>query len=1063
MTAGTTRLCVGVIAVAVAAAALPTRAAAPETPPTAHAAVRDGAGRWQLVDDLTPQPPAAERPTLEAVNAWVWSATVPPRRVEPARWRDELGAVARGEAKPRVEALAVHLRPSCAPRCEDLAVVAAPAAMWEEVDEAWLPAWPVARSGRVSIPRTPGERWRLRLVGKGRGGWWLDVEPRERTVVVAPTPATDLRLLVTAGAGEPVERFAVTAIVDEPTGFQHSAYAQFRSQGGEEVVVPSLPGDRRAVFLASAPEHVTRILAGRPPEVPYPIRLPAGATVEGRLVDGQHRPIAEVELLAEGWLSAESPVTAMARATSDEAGRWHVGPLPAGRVVVRAAKPGWQTHLRELELEPGEKLDLGLVELAPGQELAVTVVDSNGDPVPGATVTHRAALARRTDEAGETVIDGLAQDRPVELRVEAADFLPAVARIDPPWPHPAVVELRQGLRVSGFYTNSEGVPVEGGSIRIETGSSFRNDDLGPGGALDLVLETDSEHTLVLSSADTAATRVRVEPGVPGEHRDLGAIRAAPGLVVHGRLVAAETGLPVAGARIWTPRTTEHGTVAAWAFGDVVEAASDGGGDFQLAGLARKPHEVIVEATGFARRYVEVRPPEGAAAADLGVLELSPGATVAVDLQALDDGEEATLDARLDLQGRWREQDMLRAAVVDGMAEFVRVPAGESLLTVLSGREIVCEKRVRVPDGGEVEVACDEGRRQVAGVVLLGERPAGPGTLTWEPPEVDGPDGAAIFNRDSLLGVRQQRAVGIGRPAVQVDVAGDGSFASDRLGAGRWQVVWQPAGGDRFAPREVDVPAGGIANLVLRFSGSVVAGHVVDEDGEPVAGALVRAIEGSSTVLSGEDGTFRLAGVEGSSIRLQAQARERLSPLVEVALDGRRPVEDVELVVRERHDGRIAVQVWSDTGAPGGGALVFAEGEQAGAVRVLSADRDGRAEITFREPHPRQVRVAAYLEGRWALGDWVSWEEAQEGLAATVAETGSLTLLVEDQSAAADLTSANGWSLGRMLALVGARPRVTPERPFSFGGLPPGLYSVRMLDRERTVMVAEGEERTLRME
>lgn len=1063
MSAGTTRLRVGAIVVAAAAAALPTRAAAPESEPSAQAAVRDAAGRWHLVDDPTPPPAAAERPPLEAVAAWVWSATVPPRRVEPARWRDELAVVTRGGAPPRIDALAVHLRPSCAPRCEDLVVLAAPAAMWEEVDEAWLPAWPVPRSGRVSIPRTPGERWRLRLVGEARGGWWVDVEPRERTAVLSPAPAADLRLLVTAAAGEPVGRFGVTAIVDEPTGYQRQTYAQFRSPAGGEIVVPALPGDRRAVFLATAPEHVARLLAGRPPELPHPIRLPAGATVEGRLVDGQHRPIAEVDLLAEGWLSAESPVTTMARATSDEAGRWRIGPLPAGRVVLRAARAGWQTHLRELELEPGERVDLGLVELSPGRALAVTVVDSNGDPVPGATVTHRAALARRTDEAGRAVLDGLAEDRPVELRVEAAHLLPAVARIEPPWPHPAVVELRPGLRVTGLYGDSEGVPVEAGRVRVETGSSFRNDDLGPGGTIDLVLETGREHTLVLSSAGTAATRVRVEPGLPGELRDLGVVRAAPGLVVHGRLIAAETGLPVAGARIWTPRTTEHGTVAAWAFGDVVEAASGGGGDFQLAGLARKPHEVVVEATGFARRYVEVRPPEGAAAADLGVLELSPGATVVVDLLALGEGEAAALEARLDLQGRWREQDMLRAAVVDGVAEFVRVPAGDSLLTVLAGREIVCEERVRVPDTGDVEVACDEGGRQVAGVVLLGERPAGPGTLTWEPPQVDGPDGAVVFNRDSLLGVRQQRAVGIGRPPVLVDVAGDGSFASDRLGAGRWQVVWQPAGGDRFAPREVEVPAGGVADLVLRFSGSVVAGRVVDEDGGPVAGALVRTTEGSATVLSGEDGSFRLAGVEGGSVRLQAQARERFSPLVEVAFDDGRPVEDVELVVGERHGGRIGVQVWSDTGAPGGGALLFAEGEGAGAVRVLSADRDGRAEVVFREPHPRRVRVAAYLDGRWALGDWVPWEEAQEGLVAAVGETGSLTLQVEGQPAAAELTSAHGWSLGRMLALVGARPRATPERPFSFGGLPPGLYSVRMLDREQTVQVAEGEERTLRME
>ncbi|HMB54228.1 MAG TPA: carboxypeptidase-like regulatory domain-containing protein, partial [Thermoanaerobaculia bacterium] len=583
-------------------------------------------------------------------------------------------------------------------------------------------------------------------------------------------------------------------------------------------------------------------------------------------------------------------------------------------------------------------------------------------------------------------LEGLAPGERLKLRVEAPGFLPAEATLSPPWPDPAVVTLERGLSVTGVYADASGVPVADGNVRIETGSSFRDDSLDPGGGFELLLEPTVDHVLVLASPHTPESRVRVPAGQAGEHRDLGPILAAPGLVAYGRIVSAADGLPLGGARIWTPRVRRHGAVAAWAFGDVVEAKSDATGDFAVTGLDRRVHELVVEVPGHARRYVEVRPEEGEDAVDLGNVEISPGATVAVDVDPHLGEAAEHLEARLDLRGDWRDLDMLFAPVVDGRAEFVHVPAGRSLLTVRVGHEIVCERSVVVTDDEPVEVACDRARDDVAGQVWVGDQLASRGVLTWRPPPA-GDAGAVIFNRSSPRGARQQRAVGVGRLPVVVEVVDDGSFRSDRLVAGRWQVSWQADGGEPFVPLTVDVPTGGVAGLDLRFDGVVVSGWVLDEDEEPVAGAVVGEVGGGATVLSGEDGGFRLAGLDAGSLSLQARWRDRYSEVAEVVVEADRPPQPVELRVRRRHGGLVPVEVWTAAGAPARGAFVFFEADPGASTRVVSADLDGRAELAYPEPVPERVRVAVHVDGRWVLGDWVALDEATDGLVLEVPATG----------------------------------------------------------------------------
>lgn len=1027
------------------------------------AALLDPTEGWRLVEERRSVPRASE-PVGMAEAAWVWSQTAPPRRVDPVRWREELESLRLGTASDRAGRLVVHLPEPCRPSCPDLRVVAAPKAMWQQVQEPWLPSWPVPEDGRVVIPRTHGEPWRVRLIGDDRGSWWQDVEGSEATVVVRPVAARMVALLVRSTIGEALESFEISVMVHDPSGYRPEILARFRSADGAEVALPALPVDARAVFVAGAPGRVGTAFVARGDELPRPMLLPAAARVEGRFVDRDGRPVAGVEVTGEGWMSPHAPIPSVARATSDESGGWILSPLPAGQVAIEGAKPGTRSYRAGLELRNGDAVDLGDLEIGPGDALRVLVVDDQGAPVAGAEVAS-SEMPRRSipsDRQGRATLPGLAPDSRVEVRVAAAGFLPSEAIAAAPWPDPFEVRLRNGLRVTGAYAAADGMPVADGAVRIETGSTFRSERLGAAGDFDLLLEPDLEHVLSLGSRETAETRVGLEAGVPGEHRDLGTIRAAPGLVASGQVLSGVDGAPVAGARVWTPRLRDQGAVVAWALGDTIATSSDAAGMFRLSGLAVRPVELIVEAAGFARRYLEVLPVADEASIDLGVVELSPGATVAVDLSRLQ-AAEGEVEARLDLRRRWQDQDMLIAAVVEGQAEFVQVPPGSSLVTVLTGGEIVCEEPVEVPeDEQRVEVAC-EGSGGVSGSVLVGGRPAGPGTLIWQPPEVPGLD-AGIFNLTSSRGVRQQRPVGIGRPAVRVEVADDGSFSSDRVGAGRWRVSLQPTGGDLFAPLAAEVSAGGVAGLLLRFEGVVVAGRVTDEEGVALGGAVVQVVGSAATAMTSDDGSFRLAGVAEGVFRLQARWRDRYSAAIEVTLDPDHPPAEVELMVRRGHSGRISVVVSEESGAPASGAFVFYESDASGATRVVSADRDGTVALSFAEPHPSRIRLAAFADGTLSLGRWVEWKDAVEGVSLSLLDTGSLTLSVEGEAGGPiRLLSADGWDLSRLFAVLGLRPQVVPGTPLSVGGLPPGEYSVGLEDGLRAATVEAGRARRVRLD
>lgn len=993
------------------------------------------------VAEVTPE-------TLRGVEAaWLWTEQCPPRRLsgEELRRRFDEGGIAGCETDPGV--LSVSL-PGDGERAPG-EVVAAPAAMWREVPEAWLPHWSVPRRGPLTLPRTVAEPWRLRYLGRGMGTWARDVPAGRSTAALEPVAASDLAAQAISATGdEVVPEATLTLFEGVEGGARPEVMSVHRADSKGFLRIPALPAERAATFVLGAAGHAPRAYRGRARDLPARLALAPAVSLRGRFLDPDGVPIRGVEVSVEGWVAEDVPLGFRRRSTSEEDGSWLLSDVPRRPALMSARRQGLAPFTRKFALDREEGMvEVGDVTLERGATLPVRVIDGEGVPVPGAQVSVERSPAPPVtmDERGVALLPGLVAGRALELSVSAPGFLARSVPVLVPWPEELQIGLTRGFTVRGRFVDPLGVPVVAGRVKVGTGSRFRYEDLSPDGGFDLLLEPLVEWSLELSSPSTRRRLVAVPAGRPGEVRELGDVMAQPGLAVFGTLLSAVDGAPVAGGRVWTPRASAGGGVlVSWLYDDLVEAESGEQGHFELAGLSPAPTRLYVEAPGFARTELEVAPEGDLLEIDAGLIELVPGATVLVTIRGVEEAE-SELRAKLDLHGNWRPLDMMAARVIDEQAEFLNVPVGTARLLVEAGvDDLLCEREVTVePGDDEVEVTCDARREAVAGQVTVGGVSAGPGLLTWSRGDDGGDRESVIHNRETRGGLRQQSVVGGGRPEVLVEVSDDGTFRTDRLSPGRWTVTWRPASGASAPPRTVEVPAGPVRDLTLAFPGHGLTGSVVDESGDPVGRAVVRELMSGTFTVSAADGSFRMTGLEPGPLRLQARDGARYSQVADVLLEADRAPDPIRLEISRRHPGSIPVRVWTEAGHPGDGAFLFVEGEGQGRVHLVTADPGGQAEVTVPAPYPPRLRVAVHHEGRWHFGGWLDWQAARQGVEVELAPTGSLVVRSEEAAGPLRLTTGDGWDVGRLLGRLGTPPRVSPESPVSIGGLPEGSYLLEM--------------------
>jgi hypothetical protein len=992
-------------------------------------------------DGRTARATFARAPTPEQLaevdHAWLWSEAAPPVRLGAEAIRSSFDQIRSGTAPARLE---VKCFLPGDKRGRGVRVVAAPAAMWDQVPEDLLPLWEAGEGGSVSVPRA-NEPYRVRAVAPGAGSAWVAVAPRVRSTAVSLYPAADLRVLVTDG--ERRELDAVLRLFDAAASMRDShPVAVFRAERGVIHLKAAPPIALAAVFEME--DHVPLALSGLLPDLPRNVVLEPGATIRGRFVDREKTPVAGVEVTAEWWASPSVERVVTRSATSAGNGAWTLRGVPFRQVAMTVERSGYARIQRSLEPD-GPVIDLGTIALSPAAQLAVMVLGPDREPVKDATVALSPQREVRTGADGAARLAGLARDEPLRLVVDAPGYLRRADDVPAPLPAEHRVMLQKSFRLTGRYAMPDGQPVPGAALEVGVGGRASRNDLETDGSFDLDLEPGVATELVFAAPSTRELRVPVAAGSAGETRDLGELHPLPGATVVGRVLSALDLQPVGGARVWALRQSSM-PLLAWARGDFLEARTAPDGTFVLSGGEPVPMLLRIDAAGHARAYRTVGPRPDEERTDAGEIHLTAGTT----LRVLAGGDGATAFA--DLRGEGFDADVLSAEVRDGVATLRNVATGPVLVTVRRDAALVCEKSVDVPgDAESLDVDCSEEPPLVRGQVLVGGEPAA-GMLRWSRavPQRE----SIILNRTSPAGLLRQRVLGTTSDDVTVQTDDKGRFETTGLRPGRWSVSWLPDNGGASPPRQVDITAGTEQQFVrLQYGTGALQGIVVDETGGPVERAGV-AVEGSQGgVTTGPDGTFSLDGLEPGTYRLRARTAKRSSGLVTATIDGSGRSETVRLQLDRDLTEEVVIEVAGRHGEPAAGALVVLETED-GALPVATADVNGSARFSLL-PHVKRFRAAALYGGTWAFGAWTTLFGSGER-ALQIGETGTLVVTAEDLAGPVRLVEASGWDVSALLARLGASKLLAPGRPVDFQGLPPGSYALAVAGARANATVKAGE-------
>lgn len=1011
--------------------------------------------RLERVEELT------HEARNEADHLWVWSGEAAPARLEA---RADLGsALEPDERRLRLRVVSDDVEaPDSDP--EPGMVIAAPVEMWEEVPEDLLPMWPLEAAGSLEIPVDGRSPLRVRWVGDPEGSGWIDVEPGVREVRLLSRPASDLAFRVLADDGDPVEHPKLRVFPGRsPQGLDEPwAVAGVGPPG--EIFLPSVLSGQELTLWVEAPGYVPATWVGQTGDFPEEIRLTRGTAVRGTFVDEDDQPVPGVDVTVTAWVAPDVPETYSRTATSDPGGTWSVAALPMGQVAVTARSPAHSLFRERFETTEAET-DLGELVLHPRLDLRVRVIDDLGEPVPGAHVQTRIGIEAYAGARGEAVLRGVPPGEPVRLWAEAAGHRQSMAVAPPPFTEPVTLRLSRAFTVTGRVVDGEGTALPGGVVRAVTfvdanqTQQSATDILGDGSFV-LALPPERATRLTLEPSAARKLIVDLEPGRAGDVRDLGDLQPPSGLVVTGRFLAAETGRPVPGVRLWTPDPDASHPLNAWVFGRLLETSSDEDGRFRLTGLPLRPALLRGDAPGYARVHLAIEPGADQEAVDLGDVELTAGATVRVVLEGFEERDRASRVARVDLGGEGLELDRLQSPVADDTATLGHVPPGPAELEVTEGQTVICRRGLDVPERGELEVRCGDERLSVRGRVFVAGAAAAGGSLTWLPPESSGismsmtsPEGLP-FHREFSAGPRQ----------VSATVASDGTFETDGLEAGPWQVHYFGRDGAAVQPLDVRLPESGDHWVRLDYEGLVLRGRVVDGEGRPVGGALVTELVTGAGTRADAAGVFSLRMREPGAYRLKARHEEGLeSPVVATRLEPGDPGEPVTLVLRKARDDRLTVAVLGRGSVPASGGFVFLETDRG--LRVLTADSRGRATLRVTEPLPRRIRAAAWVDGLWLTTAWQSWDAARDGfqVGPPTEEPGALLLTTEERSGTVSLTTPDGWRLAPLMTRLGMPPNVSPEFPARVSGLAPGSYTVSLGGSRWTITVRAGDLAELEME
>lgn len=418
-----------------------------------------------------------------------------------------------------------------------VAVEAAPPRSEERVD--------VGPDGEWSLDRVPAGRVGVRLY-RGSAAAALDllqrreVEVREDEAAVVDFEAREILVsgrLTRGGVPVPGQRvrfLAGPASVTAPppaSGAPAFLVATTHEDGSFELLVPRA-GSYPVEVSAADGSRVRRLSAEVPDAERAEVSLVlGGATASGVVLEGQAKqPVPGATVVATPLEGG-----ARAQATTGPDGRFDLDLAP-GRYSLAARAKGYAVSPRELTVD-ADPVPEQVLEIERGGVLLGRVLDPEGNPVPGLTVTALAAEGGRSTSFGEAAtlpdgsfrLEGLAE-RPHDLFAGAEPAGYARASGVVPGGPPVRLVARLGGRVQVHVVDEQGASVPGASVRLGSvnGSAFDiaapdSDPQGqaelavPAGRLELRVakgQLDTKVALTVREGQTVQVEARLAPPPP---------------------------------------------------------------------------------------------------------------------------------------------------------------------------------------------------------------------------------------------------------------------------------------------------------------------------------------------------------------------------------------------------------------------------------------------------------------------------------------------------------------------------------------------------------------------
>ncbi|HVR96557.1 MAG TPA: carboxypeptidase regulatory-like domain-containing protein, partial [Thermoanaerobaculia bacterium] len=650
-----------------------------------------------------------------------------------------------------------------------------------------------------------------------------------------------------------------------------------------------------------------------------PLTLGRDTPLRLRVLDRQGRPVAGARVLSfgfsgrfslfQGWL----PLTQLAVTAED--GTVTVPRSSQSTLMLRAVSPAHPEA--RLEVEPSRSsADL---RLAAGCERTVEVQDAKRQPVAGALVQTGEWAVGTTDAAGRLVVAAPC-DRELAVTAETTDGRLARGSLKPApkgaAPAPARLTLpAQAARLSGRVLDTKTRrPIAAALVWPEdAAASFVRTDAA--GSYTVAAPRRKEGEL-----QAAALLYNLAQAQPGPSSPDGGVQPGPTLALQPQatlsgVVVDKAGRPVAGAAL------QAETTAAFDFNprgfrsrQPVHALSDAAGKFQMRLSADQDYTLTARHDDFSpaqRPLASLRPRE--TKSDLRiVLErgLSAfGQVVDVERRPIAGAQVSLVPAEgpdfMNPASFMEPREPARPVATDAQGRFrmEHLTAGQwSLQVAARGFGPLTVPGLDIQEGGQEGGAKDLGTVILHPGVVLEGRVVDPQNRPVEGVEV----------RHSSGGIRGRFLMLRDEEYTPIFSAADGLFAVPDLRAGdKLFISFRKQGYTTTDLQELEVPQAELLRVVLK-PGSRVAGRVVDEAGDPVAGARVSLQSaGTQLVLGGgrfparmigtglseEDGSFSILGVEAGKVTLNASATGFLAKeMTALEVPAGRDLEGLEVVL-----------------------------------------------------------------------------------------------------------------------------------------------------------------------